>query len=371
MKSSAVQTSVSTGPGQRPLPLTGRRPGTRAWQVIGSRSEGNRSGQDTAEPRTGNGWTAGGAGQDRLEVAVVSHAVACRGEALRRASRPPPPLEHRGCDALTTAGPTMVGGLAELKYVRWVKARPLRTPPGGTTGHPCTPEPNRASKTETLSARRRNGPGPTGSDLVVQAGCRKALSGLRRARSHRNGAMAGMDMPRRNDVTVVGQGDGVALLLPRDFECDQNMWRLAVPASRSGTAWCCSTTSAPTDRTCRPGAASGTRPWRVTPATQRRSARHSTWNGPCSSGTRSAPWPGRWRHAPAEPLPTPHQDRAVWPGRAARGHPAYRLACPSRAQCINPPADRARPVAWRATSSVMSAIANLAPPRTALEDQTA
>jgi hypothetical protein len=39
-------------------------------------------------------------------------------------------------------------------------------------------------------------------------------------------------------------------------------------------------------------------------------------------------------------------------------HPAYRLACPSRAQRINSPADGARPVASRATSSVVAAIAN-------------
>lgn len=100
----------------------------------------------------------------------------------------------------------MVGDLAELKFVRWVKARPLMTPPGGTTGHSCTPEPNRASKTETQSDRRRNEPGPAGSDLAVQAWSRKALSGVRQARSHGNGAMTGRDMPRRNDVTVFRRG---------------------------------------------------------------------------------------------------------------------------------------------------------------------
>lgn len=45
------------------------------------------------------------------------------------------------------------------------------------------------------------------------------------------------------------------------------------------------------------------------------------------------------------------------------------LDLPCRAQRISPPADRARPVAWRATSSGMAAIANSASPRTALEDR--
>ncbi|MBA9057549.1 hypothetical protein HDA42_006727 [Streptomyces costaricanus] len=43
------------------------------------------------------------------------------------------------------------------------------------------------------------------------------------------------------------------------------------------------------------------------------------------------------------------------------------LDLPPRTQRISPPADRARSVAWRATSSVMAAIANSAFPRTALE----
>ncbi|MFD3680321.1 alpha/beta fold hydrolase [Streptomyces sp. NPDC058613] len=39
-----------------------------------------------------------------------------------------------------------------------------------------------------------------------------------------------MDTRRRNNVTVVGRTDGPVLLLAHGFGCDQNMWRLVVPA---------------------------------------------------------------------------------------------------------------------------------------------
>ncbi|MFD3517437.1 alpha/beta fold hydrolase [Streptomyces sp. NPDC058657] len=39
-----------------------------------------------------------------------------------------------------------------------------------------------------------------------------------------------MDIRRRNNVTVTGRTDGPVLLLAHGFGCDQNMWRLAVPA---------------------------------------------------------------------------------------------------------------------------------------------
>ncbi|MFJ5806439.1 alpha/beta fold hydrolase [Streptomyces sp. NPDC093093] len=39
-----------------------------------------------------------------------------------------------------------------------------------------------------------------------------------------------MDIRRRNNVTVTGRTDGPVLLLAHGFGCDQNMWRLVVPA---------------------------------------------------------------------------------------------------------------------------------------------
>ncbi|MFJ8751096.1 alpha/beta fold hydrolase [Streptomyces sp. NPDC102441] len=39
-----------------------------------------------------------------------------------------------------------------------------------------------------------------------------------------------MDIRRRNNVTVTGRVDGPVLLLAHGFGCDQNMWRLVLPA---------------------------------------------------------------------------------------------------------------------------------------------
>ncbi|MBL1082371.1 alpha/beta hydrolase [Streptomyces actinomycinicus] len=39
-----------------------------------------------------------------------------------------------------------------------------------------------------------------------------------------------MDVVRRNNVTVVGNPEGPAVVLAHGFGCDQNMWRLTVPA---------------------------------------------------------------------------------------------------------------------------------------------
>ncbi|WP_392895519.1 alpha/beta fold hydrolase [Streptomyces sp. LN699] len=39
-----------------------------------------------------------------------------------------------------------------------------------------------------------------------------------------------MDIRRRNNVKVAGRSDGPVLLLAHGFGCDQNMWRLIVPA---------------------------------------------------------------------------------------------------------------------------------------------
>ncbi|MEU3725343.1 alpha/beta hydrolase [Streptomyces sp. NPDC031705] len=39
-----------------------------------------------------------------------------------------------------------------------------------------------------------------------------------------------MDIARRNNITVVGNPKGPALVLAHGFGCDQNMWRLTVPA---------------------------------------------------------------------------------------------------------------------------------------------
>ncbi|GAA2299076.1 alpha/beta hydrolase [Streptomyces kunmingensis] len=42
--------------------------------------------------------------------------------------------------------------------------------------------------------------------------------------------MACMDILRRNNVTVTGNPQGPAVVLAHGFGCDQNMWRLTVPA---------------------------------------------------------------------------------------------------------------------------------------------
>ncbi len=42
--------------------------------------------------------------------------------------------------------------------------------------------------------------------------------------------MGRMDILRRNHVTVTGNPDGPAVVLAHGFGCDQNMWRLTVPA---------------------------------------------------------------------------------------------------------------------------------------------
>lgn len=42
--------------------------------------------------------------------------------------------------------------------------------------------------------------------------------------------MAGMDIRRRNNVTVTGNPEGPVVVLAHGFGCDQNMWRLTVPA---------------------------------------------------------------------------------------------------------------------------------------------
>ncbi|WP_042366391.1 alpha/beta fold hydrolase [Streptacidiphilus neutrinimicus] len=39
-----------------------------------------------------------------------------------------------------------------------------------------------------------------------------------------------MDIRRRNNVTVTGRADGPVVLLAHGFGCDQNMWRLVLPA---------------------------------------------------------------------------------------------------------------------------------------------
>ncbi|MFI0187010.1 alpha/beta fold hydrolase [Streptomyces sp. NPDC017082] len=39
-----------------------------------------------------------------------------------------------------------------------------------------------------------------------------------------------MDIRRRNNVTVTGPSDGPVLVMAHGFGCDQNMWRLVVPA---------------------------------------------------------------------------------------------------------------------------------------------
>lgn len=44
-----------------------------------------------------------------------------------------------------------------------------------------------------------------------------------------SGKVPGVDVRRRNNVTVTGRADGPVLLLAHGFGCDQNMWRLVLP----------------------------------------------------------------------------------------------------------------------------------------------
>lgn len=46
----------------------------------------------------------------------------------------------------------------------------------------------------------------------------------------RFGKLVGMDIARRNNVTVTGNPQGPTVVLAHGFGCDQNMWRLTVPA---------------------------------------------------------------------------------------------------------------------------------------------
>ncbi len=58
-----------------------------------------------------------------------------------------------------------------------------------------------------------------------------------------------MDVLRRNNVVVTGRADGPTVLLAHGFGCDQNLWRLVVPALAERSGSCCSTTSAAGGRT--------------------------------------------------------------------------------------------------------------------------
>lgn len=42
--------------------------------------------------------------------------------------------------------------------------------------------------------------------------------------------LASMDVARRNNVSVTGNPQGRTVVLADGFGCDQNMWRLTVPA---------------------------------------------------------------------------------------------------------------------------------------------
>ncbi|GGY79182.1 hypothetical protein GCM10010300_23650 [Streptomyces olivaceoviridis] len=44
------------------------------------------------------------------------------------------------------------------------------------------------------------------------------------------GRLTGTDIARRNNVAVTGNPQGPAVVLAHGFGCDQNMWRLTLPA---------------------------------------------------------------------------------------------------------------------------------------------
>ncbi len=91
--------------------------------------------------------------------------------------------------------------------------RALRKPPR-------TP-PEAAGRRRRTWCRRRagavGGPGPADPGRLFDSGCGY-------------GETVQMDTRSRHHVTVVGKNDGPVLVLAHGFGCDQNMWRLVVPA---------------------------------------------------------------------------------------------------------------------------------------------
>ena len=74
-------------------------------------------------------------------------------------------------------------------------------------------------------------------------------------------------------MTVTGRADGPVVMLAHGFGCDQNMWRLVVPAlAERVPGRAVRPRRRRRARTCRRGARSGTRPWTATPTTCWRSA---------------------------------------------------------------------------------------------------
>ena len=80
-----------------------------------------------------------------------------------------------------------------------------------------------------------------------------------------------IDITRRNNIRILGRGD-LPIVFAHGFGCDQNMWRLVVPAFEDPIASCCSTTSAPGSPTLRPTIARNTRRSTATPPTSSRFA---------------------------------------------------------------------------------------------------
>lgn len=71
--------------------------------------------------------------------------------------------------------------------------------------------------------------GRVGGDVITE-GCRSGDDVLPHAGPGEGAErLAGMDIRRRNNVTVTGRADGPVLLLAHGFGCDQNMWRLVAP----------------------------------------------------------------------------------------------------------------------------------------------
>ena len=98
-----------------------------------------------------------------------------------------------------------------------------------------------------------------------------------------------MDIARRNNVTVTGNPHGRTVVLAHGFGCDQNMWRLTVPAlAEDYRVVLFDYVGLGPLGSVGVRRRSATPPWRVTPRTWWRSARRSTCATRCSWGTRSA-----------------------------------------------------------------------------------
>lgn len=77
----------------------------------------------------------------------------------------------------------------------------------------------------------------------------------------------GMDVRKRNRVSVTGRKGGPVVVLAHGFGCDQNLWRLVVPELEKHFRVVLFDHVGAGGPTCPPGVRSGTPPWTATSRT--------------------------------------------------------------------------------------------------------